>query len=182
MTISSAARAQAQTRFGGDEGIVLVTITHPLLDAPLRLASGYNERIQDEPRSYGVRSKALYPQVSAPGIFNLATPAVWDYVLMGVILPEDREAGPSSSDLVIERVASGMLDQARKISSPARIDYALVLPDTPDIVEFAWADQRVVDRSADDATITLTVAREGEAKTSWPFGRMTRNTCPGLDW
>ncbi|MCE7028481.1 hypothetical protein [Jiella avicenniae] len=177
--VSLNARTALEQQVSPDTPITLITIRHLELDGPLRLSTDPTVRTSTDPLTYGTWSRMLSPAITSD-VFNLATAAQFDFVLMSAVLPEDREDGTSPVDMVIENVASGMTAMARKLKTPAQVDFAVVLAATPDYVDFAWTGLYTVGSDWDDRAITIPVSREVIQRLSYPFGRMTRSFFPGL--
>ena len=170
-------RQAAQAQNTAENPIVLVTITHPQLDEPLRLSTDPTLRLSDQPLKYGTRSRLIGGTALE---HDLPSPAEFFFVLMTAVLPDDLEAGVTSTDIVFEHVDNGMVEQARGLKTPARVDFTVVLASTPDHVDFEWTDLSSVDVSYDEATITVSVSREAVMNMAWPYGRMTKSQFPGL--
>lgn len=179
-TVSLSTRASLEEVVSQDAPITLITIRHPLLDAPLRLSTAPTVRVSTEPLRYAVLSRMLAPDITSTDVFNLETAAQFDFVLMEATLPEDREEGFPTTEITFENVESSMVGEARKLKTPATIDFAVVLADSADYVDFAWTGLYSVGADWDESTITIGVSRENYMGLSYPFGRMTRNYFPGL--
>ena len=169
---------ELQKQQSGEAIAILVTITHETLTEPLRLSTDSGKtRLSTDPLVYGIRSRLLGSE-SANG--NLAQPADFLFALMSAVLPENREQGVTSTDIIFENVDAGMIDVARELKTPATVDFAVVLSSTPDYVDFEWTDLRTVAVDYDEASITISVSREDVMGIACPFGHMTRSRFPGL--
>ena len=163
-TVSLTMRQALTDEASGETPVVLVTITHPQLAEPIRLSTDPTERLSEDPLAYGTRSRG----------------EVYQFVMVSAVLPDDREAGVTTTSLVFENVGQGMVEQVRAIRTPARVDFAVVLASAADHVEMEWTDLRTVSASYDAGQITIELTREPITDVPWPSGRMTKNRFPGL--
>lgn len=170
-------RKAAQDQQTAENVVILVTITHETLAEPLRLSTDATVRLSTDPLKYGTRSKLLG---STAPTGELDTAADFLFVLMAAVIPEDREQGITSTEIVLENVDSGMIDVARELKTPARVDFAVVLASTPDYVDFEWTDLRTISVDYDEVSISVAVSREDVMGVACPFGHMTKSRFPGL--
>lgn len=148
---------------------VLILIRHEDLDFDVRLCSDPAERLSVEPLMYGTRSSWLNPNGEP-----------WLYTIMSAVLPDDRGEAPPAAEIVLANLDSRILEALRATTTPARVDMAVVLASSPEIVEFEALDLMLASVPYDAAEITLSISRESEEGEYWPAQRLTRDRCPGL--
>lgn len=143
--------------------IALVTITHPSLDAPVRVSSDPTERLSVDPLRYGTKSRG----------------AEYDFVLMSAIVPDDRKGTPPRVALIFENVGFDVVTVAQSFTNPATAAMELVLASAPDTVIQAYRGLRIVRCAFDDVTATFDLSREPFV--SEPIcARQTKNFFAGL--
>ena len=151
---------------------VLFHIEHPELDAPIRLSTDNTERISSDPDLiYGTRS-------AWRGANTLTEPFLW--VIASAVLPSDLEDAPASAQLVVENLDREMVRLLNSFTTPATVHMAVILADTPDLIEQEWADLQLVSSEKDPGEILVSLSREEIEMEYYPAGRMTRNRFPGL--
>ncbi|TXN64985.1 hypothetical protein [Methylobacterium sp. WL6] len=163
-TVSISARAALQDGQTDEVMVMLVIITHASLPAPVYLSSDPTVRISADPLAYGTRHQG----------------EVYDFVLMGAVLPDDQDKSPPKTTLVFENVASGMAKAIRSILSPADVELRLVLASSPDVIEARYTRLRAVRGSYDASQVSLDISREPWTSEPMPAGRMTADRFPGL--
>lgn len=165
MKTYSLSMRQAMTGASTDEvPVILVTIRHPNLAAPVRLSSDPTERLTLEPLTYGTVSQR----------------ETYLYVLMAARVPDSRERAAPRTSLVFENVDADMVATVRSVVTPATVDLALVLASQPDVIEARWTDLFVVAATYDAERVTLDISREPYTSEPWPAGRITPGRFPGL--
>lgn len=143
--------------------VLLVTISHTLLTAPIRLSSDPTERFSADPLVYGTTSNALQ----------------YNFVLMGAVLPDDRKGSPPRTALTFDNIDSSYIELARSFNEPATVDLAVVFASAPNLVTQSYAGLRMTRMSYDENSLTFDISREPYL--SEPFGaRQTKNYFPGL--
>lgn len=162
--LSLNARLAAYGEAPADVPVVLVTIDHEELDAPIRLSSDPTVRLSDEPLRYGTISNG----------------EEYDFVLLSVSLPDEEEDTPPAASLVIENVAADMVALVRSVATPLTVDLALVLASAPDALEEHYRWFRSTKISYDAATVSIDLIREPLSTEPWPAQRMTKSRFPGL--
>lgn len=168
-TISLNAR-QAHDASSSDEiEVVLWHITHPDLDAPIRLSTDPTERLSVEPLRYGTRSTW---QTSDGDPFK--------FVLAGAQVPDDKADTPAAARLVLANVDNKIAGLLRSFTTPALVDMALVLALTPDLVEMEALGMDLVSAEGSGDQVVLSLSRDLRIAEPWPTGRMTRSRFPGL--
>lgn len=144
--------------------IVLAIVTHPELDAPLRLSSDPTVRTSDEPLTYGTHHQGQ----------------TYDFVLMGAQLPDDVDGASPSTSLTFENVDKDMVGLLRSITTTATIELRLVLSTALDVIEEQYLDFRATLIRGDADKVTVDISREYLGAYNWPYARMTASRFPGL--
>lgn len=163
-TISLTARGAIQDQHSAEVFVLLATITHPALSAPVRLSSDPTIRISTDPLIYGTRRLG----------------EVYPFVWMAAVLPDDRAEDVPRVSLAFANVGTDMAAPFRQVTSPARVDLTVVLSSTPDIAELEIPKLRAVRASYDGSQVVLEVSGEPFASLALPFHRMTADRFPGL--
>jgi hypothetical protein len=147
----------------GEVEVMLVTVTHPNLDAPVRVSSDPTQRLSVDPLRYGTISNGVeYP-----------------FVLMSAILPDDTKGSPPRTALVFDNIDSDMVALARSFINPATADIDVVLASAPDFVTQRYAGLKITRSNYDETSVTFDLSREH--LTFEPFGaRQTKVFFPGL--
>ncbi len=151
--------------------VVLFNITHPDLDAPIRLSTDNADRIQTDPVIYGTRSNWR-------GANPITEPYLW--IVASAILPGDLDETPASATLALENLDREMVRLVRSFTTPATVAMAVVLASSPDEVEAEWTDLLITSADIDAGEIQLSISREEIENEYFPSGRMTRDRFPGL--
>jgi hypothetical protein len=157
-------RASINAEATDDLVITLVTITHPDLADAIRLSSDPTHRISVNPLVYGTVSEGL----------------VYEFVLMGVSMPDDRMGSPASVTLAFENVAADMAKVIRAAITPASVNIKCVLASAPNLVEEEWSNLLGVQGNYDASRISYEVSRQAISNEPWPAHRMTQNRFPRL--
>ncbi|PZR89680.1 MAG: hypothetical protein DI537_20540 [Stutzerimonas stutzeri] len=163
---------QAQDAEGtGEIYVALFYITHPDLAEPIRLSTDNTERLSVEPLMYGTRSTWLGSNpTTEPFLFIVAS----------TLLPSDVEDAPPSGNIIIENLDSRIAGLLRSFSDLATIHMAVVLADSPNLIEGEWRDLNIISADIDASEIAVSFSREDINDEYFPSGRMTRDRFPGL--
>ena len=151
--------------------VALILVEHPDLAAPIRLSTDNTERISDDPLYYGTRSNWR-------GTNPVTEPFLW--VIASAVLPGDADDAPASARIVLENLDSEMVSLLRSFTDPASISIAVVMADTPDLIEAEWGGLQLVSADINAGEITLSISRDEVELEMFPPGRMTRMNFPGL--
>lgn len=151
--------------------VVLIEITHPDLDAPLRLSTDNTEIISDEPRIYGTRS-------TWRGADSATDPYLW--IVASAVLPDDAEDAPAQAQIVLENLDSRMIEVLRSYTDMATVAIAVVEAATPNLIEAEWHGMLLSTSEGTSAEITISLSRDEIELEHFPAGRMTRQKFPGL--
>ena len=151
--------------------VVLIVITHAALSAPIKITTDDTERLSVEPLAYGTRSTWRAAETNdEPFLF----------VAVSAILPGDQDDTPAAATLVLENLDNLLAAELRKTTERARVDLAVVLAGSPDLVDYEQLDLRLVGAEGDAGEIILSISRDPITDEPWPAGRMTRERFPGL--
>jgi hypothetical protein len=145
-------------------GVMLVTITHPSLPEPLRLSSDPTTRVTDDPPTYATISNG----------------ETFTFVMMNMLIPDDKEGEPLSAQLQLENVEADAGPLLEPILGEVKVTIQVVLASSPDFVEIEYADLDLTSAQGGEGAITLSAGREDTSLFTLPGDRMTRDRFPGL--
>ncbi|WP_283471919.1 hypothetical protein [Methylosinus trichosporium] len=149
--------------FSAEDQALLLTITHPDLDAPVYLSTDPTDRLSVDPPSYGTVSGDI----------------TYLYVQMTAVLPDDNPKTPRRTSLEFGNVDASYVALARSFLTPARVDMALVFVSDPNAVMKRFARMWLTRASGTDTTIAFDIGRF--RADNIPAGRrITVQECPGL--
>ena len=151
--------------------VVLLEITHPSLDAPIRLSTDNTERLSTDPLYYGTRS-------SWRGANPLTQPYLW--VIASTLLPSDQEDAPAAGTFVLENLDNSIAKLLRSFTDLASLSMAVVLASSPDLIEAQWTGLDIVASEINTGEVSVSFSREEIELESFPVGRMSRDRFPGL--
>lgn len=151
--------------------VLLFRFEHPELAAPIRLSSDPTERLSTEPLAYGTRS-------GWGGANKITEPHF--FVLASFEKPSDQEDAPPACRIVLENVTSDVARILRSVTTRPRAHMAVVLSDTPDVVEYEVRDLFLVAAEGDASTVPLTLSRDPIETETVPMDRFTPARFPGL--
>jgi hypothetical protein len=167
--VSLSARTQHDQAHSGSVEIVLLKFSHVDLITPIRLSTDPSELLSADPLAYGTRSTWLS---------GGDTP--FQFVIASALLPDDIDEVTTTASIVIEAAGQEAVDLLRSVSERATVDMAMVLADTPDLVEAEWRGLELVGMDGDASAITLKISGDDLYAEPWPTARMTKNRFPGL--
>lgn len=146
--------------------VLLLTISHPDMDEPLRISTDPTQRLSDDPLQYGTMHNG----------------AVYYYALVSVPLPEQGQDAAETVSVSIDIVTPEMGKIPTLVTSPARVDIVQVMSSTPDIAEYAFYDLELRSANVDteQGLITLEVGRQPWLEEPVQRHRMTAQRFPGL--
>ncbi|MCR5856000.1 hypothetical protein [Mesorhizobium sp. J428] len=168
-TISFNARLAADAESTDEIEVVLIKITHPLLDAPIRLSSDNTERLSVDPLAYVTRSTWLTDDGSP-----------FKFILMGTQIPDETSEEAPSGNIVIADLDSEIAEVLCSTTVPATVSMALVYASSPDVVEHEFLDMKLRSAEIDGDQIVLSFSKEPVLEESYPAARMTKERFPGL--
>lgn len=163
-TISLTMRRALAVQDSGEVAVVLLTISHPMLPAPIRVSSDPTQRLSLTPVQYGTVSR---------GQTYLFCP-------LSVSLPDDVGERAPAAQIQIENVSRDLIALARSTATRATVRLELVLASTPDTVEvpFPQFDLGSVSYTAD--AITLELAIDSMTNFKYPAGTFDPASFPAL--
>lgn len=169
--LSLNARRAHDEPFEDDPEIALFVITHPALDAPVRLSTDPTERLSEDPLIYGTRSR-----------WDGADPARDPYlfVLASAEQPGDLEDAPAAGRITLENVDNRIAETLRGFTNRAMVHMAVVLGSSPDHPEAEYRDMRLMSASGDAGEVQLVFSRAPVEDEQVPMERFTRARFPGL--
>ncbi len=145
----------ALARETGEAPIVLVTIEHASLTAPIRVA-GYDV------------------DVTSRGETFVALP-------FAISLPTDTEEAAPRAKVSLDNVSREIVIAVRGATGkPPSVTLEVVLADTPDVVEASWAGFALRNVSYNALTVEGELTLEGLAAEPNPAGRFTPGAFPGV--
>ncbi|MEM6726870.1 MAG: hypothetical protein AAF618_00095 [Pseudomonadota bacterium] len=168
--VSLNARMAHEAAFSDELEIVLLSIEHAGLDAPLLLSTDPTTRLGIEPLRYGTRSTWL----------SGGTAREFEFVGLAAELPDDIEDAPPEAQLVISNVVAGLPKLMRSFQDRPTVNLAVVMATTPDLVEMEYRGLAIVEANGDTAETRLSVTREAVEDETVPMDRFTRARFPGL--
>jgi hypothetical protein len=151
--------------------VVLFEITHPDLDAPIRLSTDNAERVSTDPLIYGTRS-------TWRGANPVTEPYLW--VIASAVLPSDSQDDPGDARIVLDVLDAAYAEVLRSFTDLATVHMAGVLASSPDVIEVEVLDLKLTVAEIADTEVSLTLTRENIELEYYPPGRMTRMKFPGL--
>lgn len=169
--ISLNARLAQDAQASAEIYVALFYITHPDLEAPVRLSTDNTVRLSEEPLTYGTRSTWM-------GSNPASQPFLW--IVASTILPSDMEDAPPAGNIVLENLDDEIATVLRSFTDLATIHMAVVLASSPNVIEGEWRDLNIVAADIDAGEVMVSFSREDITDEYFPSGRMTRDRFPGL--
>lgn len=133
--------------------VVVLTITHPVLLEPIRVANNTEDVVSNGQTFIG------FP--------------------FGITLANDNAETPRAK-LEIQNVDRRIGEAVQALTSPAKIDIALVLASDPDTIEFDQKDMELKDVKGDEISVNAVIVGIDTALWTWPWKRVTEGRFPGL--
>lgn len=164
--VSLDARASVQSEASAEVPIVLITVAHPDMDAPVRISTDPTMRLSDDPLRYGTRHQG----------------ETYFYALVSVPLPEQGQDAAETVTMRVDIVTPEMARLPRLVASPASVDIVQVMSGEPDVVQMAWLDleMRSAEVLTDEGVITIEIGRMPRLDEPTQRHRMTAQRFPGL--
>jgi hypothetical protein len=161
---TDAFKAAAFAAETGQVLIVLLTIDHEDLDAPIRLSGDPTIRASDDPVRYKTVSREMD----------------FDFLPFQLVLPDEQDRAAPRCRLTMDNIARELIALLRSTASPPTVDIEIVLSGTPDLVEVAFPRFRMVTASYDDSTVQCDLTLDGLS--TEPLGYMSFDPArfPGL--
>ena len=157
-------RSEAHKQHSPDGEIKLFTFTHPSLAVPIRVCSGYTQRLSLEPLKYGVISNGV----------------AFEYLNISDVWPDDVKDSPPKASITLENITYGMTQIARGITGPqATVSIAIVMHSAPNVVVGQFNGLKIRGASGDENSVTFDISAESDYDE--PTGRlMAKDQFPGL--
>lgn len=134
--------------------LILLTIDHDDLDAPIRVVNNSEDIVS-----------------------NAETFIAFPFALT---LPEDAADRLPQVKLTIDVVDQRIIEAVRTLTSPPEVTVQVVLAEQPDVIELEIADLTLRDVDYDDATLTGTLMWEDILSQSYPAPQYLPGTAAGL--
>ncbi len=169
--LSLNARAALDAATTDEIEIVLLTVEHDDLPAPVRLSTDPTERLSIEPLMYGTRSSWFG-----------ADPATDPYlfVLASAEFPSDLEDTPAAATLVLENVDNEIAQLLRSFTDRPTVHMAVVLASSPDLIEAEFRNLKIVGVDGNAGEVSLSISRAPIEDEHVPMDRFTKDRFPGL--
>lgn len=161
--LSAAALAAMMAQETSEVFILLVTISHPSLTQPPRIASDPFE---------------LLPVAGVRGVVSRGE----EYVFMpfDITLPSEDETGASRAKLSIDNVGRELMQAVRSAGSSLAVDIEIVLSSDVDTPELQLKDFRLERVTYDAFTVSGDITMEYFDLEPFPSRRFTPSDFPGL--
>ncbi|WP_299370414.1 hypothetical protein [uncultured Tateyamaria sp.] len=169
--LSLNARTHVDAEHSEDVEIVLFEISHPDLDAPVRISTDPTERISADPLAYGTRSEWN-------GADTVAEPFL--FVIVNAELPGEEDNTPAQTRLIIYNTDSRLAEALEAITTPAQLNMAVVMASSPDVPEIEYFGLDCTSVEADEGEISISFSRHAIEDELAPYERFTRERFPGL--
>jgi hypothetical protein len=169
--ISLNARMAFEDQSSDEIEVALFYITHPDLDAPVRLSTDPTVRISDEPLMYATRS-------TWSGSDPLTEPFL--FVVASAEFPSDLEDAPASATIVLENVDNDIAMLLRSFTDQPTIHMAVVLASSPDLVEVEFRGLKITSSEGNAGEVSMQVSRAPIEDETVPMDRFTKDRFPGL--
>lgn len=164
-SLSLTLRRALNAQEAGEVPAWLLTITHPLLNAPIRLSSDPTVRLTEVPDiTYGTVSRGeeyLFLPISFP-------------------LPDEKGDATPLMRLTIDNVGRELINILRSTTTPAQFRIEMVLASAPDEVEVELPLFDMVSVEYDAQQVTLTLALNGLTTEPFPSLTFSPAVFPGL--
>jgi hypothetical protein len=153
-TLSDGFKASLNAAQTGEAYIVLVTIDHPNLSAPLR--------------------------VNDSGATVVSNGDTYDPLPFAIILPDDTERQSAKAKLTIDNTDRRIIQTLRQMNGPASCVFTIVMASAPDTVEAQWDDFTIADFVADVNTVECILSMEDFSGEPYPAETFNVADFPGL--
>lgn len=151
--------------------VVLMSISHPALEKPIRLSTDNTVRLSEDPLYYGTRSTVF-------GANPATEPYLW--IAASTLLPSDEEDVAHAGNIVLSNLDREIVRLLRSYSDYATLHIAVVLASTPNVIEVQFRDLNITSASITGSDIVITFSRRSDEEEYAPAGRMTKRNTPGL--
>lgn len=138
----------------GEAFLVLLTISHPGLEQPIRITS---DAVDTQSRGLGF----------------IAFP-------FDIVIPDDTEGASPRARVTIDNIDRTIVAAVRSMNAPATVLIEIVRAADADTVEAAFPDFRLINVSYDARTVSGDLAIEDFTAEPWPASRFSPAGFPGL--
>lgn len=153
-TLSSPAQRAAYAQETGEVFLVLLTINHATLPAPIRVVNDTQNIVSGGNTYLG---------------FNFT-----------IVLPDEREDQPPRSRVVIDCIDRSIIAALRPLTSPPTLDIQVVLASSPNTIEASFTGFSLRQINYDAMQIEGELTMEEITMEPFPEGSMTPQDFPGL--
>jgi hypothetical protein len=153
-TVSGLTRQALYAAETGEVFLILLTISHPQLVAPIRVTSD------------GV-------DTSSRGNSFIAFP-------FELVLPDDQESKSPRARLIIDNIDRQIVSAVRSLTSSPNILIEIVRAAAPEVVEAQFIDFKLVNISYDSHVVQGDLTLEDFTAEPFPAGSFSPNLFPGL--
>lgn len=143
MTISETGLSELSAQETGTAWLVLLTLTHPDLDQPIR--------------------------VTSDGVATISNGQLFDPFPFQVTLPDDVEGRAPQARLLIDNTSQEIIALLRGLVTPPALTIQIVRSVSPDYVEREWAGLEWRSSSYDVGAITGTLGIDDLALEEFPY-------------
>lgn len=160
-----------QAAYGSETGrviIALISITHSSLAEPIMLSSDPTQRLEE----YTTDEEVIYGTVSNGNKYI--------FLPMRIKLPDDTDQGPGDITLELDNLHRDYITAIRNVFTPVSVNIALILDNTPDIIEAQWPEFYLTNIKYDANVITGTLKLETLMGEPFPSGKFTTSYFPGI--
>ncbi len=166
MTISANFRESAYASETGRVPILLITIDHPDMPAPIYISTDPTERILelDEVVIYGTVSRGIN----------------FIFMPMRFKLPDDSDAGPGTMQIELDNVDRALTQTIRDIHTPIPFKVEMVMDNAKDTVDLVWPEYVLVNIQYNAATISGTLTLDNLVREPFPGLMFTPGTAKGV--
>jgi Domain of unknown function (DUF1833) len=148
----------------GVVSIALITITHPATPEIGRISSDPTQRLGEDPLRYGTISRGQ----------------VYQYLPVGVIVPDSQEQSPPLSRLSIDNIDRELISLIRASNEPATMTIEVVSADELDVVQQPYPPMDVMNVQYDQFQAIFELQYKPLQAESFPMGSFTPTQFPGL--
>ncbi|MCA0963276.1 hypothetical protein [Salipiger bermudensis] len=170
--LSLNARAQQDAAFADDLPVVLLEVSHPDLDAPVRLSSDNADLISQSAEAQIRGTRSSWRGANQENEFFLWVP-------MGLEMPGDEDDVPAQMRIVIDLFDATLPALLRSFETRAKANAAVVMASTPNLVEQAWLGLEVV-TARFGSQIAVQMSREPIEDEGAPMHVVGKHRFPGL--
>ncbi|GGE18096.1 hypothetical protein GCM10011390_41600 [Aureimonas endophytica] len=144
--------------------VVLLTITHASLDAPIRVSNHNTVRISDDPVRYATLSRGQ----------------TYEFLPFSLSLPEEGDDVEPAMQITIENVSRELTPLISSITTPPGVLVELVTASHPDVVEVPFPDFEMTSAEIDAGSAVLSLSLDALTQEPFPGYDFTPSNAGGL--